>query len=453
MLDPETADALLLPPRTRLLHIGPMKTGTTSLQLAAHRRREVLLANGVRYPGTAPNHRRPLGALMEWSVNTWNRARPLGPDRLDVDRTGIPAREEWERLKEEIDAEIERRIFITHEFVSQVDDATAQRIIDAIGDPTHVCITLRAPGRIVPSLWAQSVRDDAQTEPFESWLGRYFGKDSEHPLPERHRRAYDQGQLVSRWASLIGPENVTVIVVDRSDPDLLASAVEAMLGLPHETLSWKRSNDSLTATDAELFRHVNVILRDRKATWSTFHNLVWQGAIKLGPEQRSVSPNEPRVLLPPWAAEIADRDGARFAEHIRGTAVRVVGDLDNLAVKSPTAPWRSIEEIPVNIAAEAVAGAVLAGQRARRDARKELDKQAAELEQLQTELAELTAERDQLVERERSAASSLALSSAAAERAERPAAMFGAHQLAAGLKRRLLRRVRTHRSHPLDKAR
>src|SRR4051794_10760861 len=147
-----------------------MKTGTTSVQAAASTRREKLLAHGARYPGRRFNHRRQLGALMGWSVDTWRRSGELRPDLLDVDTAGVPPRREWDTLKAEIEADQERRIFLTHEFVSQADDATARKVVDEIGGPVHVCLTVRSPGRIVPSLWSQSVTDDAQTEPFGTWI-------------------------------------------------------------------------------------------------------------------------------------------------------------------------------------------------------------------------------------------------------------------------------------------
>ena len=43
--------AALLEPGTRLLHIGPHKTGTTAVQGALHLARERLAAEGVVYPG------------------------------------------------------------------------------------------------------------------------------------------------------------------------------------------------------------------------------------------------------------------------------------------------------------------------------------------------------------------------------------------------------------------
>jgi len=350
-----------------------MKTGTTSVQLGAHRRRKALLENGVRYPGNAPNQRRPLGALMGWAVNTWSRRRPLGPDLLDRDDVnGIPPASDWTSLKEEIDADQERRIFLTHEFVSQVDDDTARRIVDAIGPRVHIAITLRAPGQIVPSLWAQSVRDDAQIEPYDRWIERFFGRVPDQPLSPRYQRAYQQADLVDRWSRLVGPEKVTVTIVDKTRPTLLTDTFEAMLGLPSGMLRVERSNDSLMAVDAELFRRVNIILRDRNALWTTFQALVWQGAIKLGPERREVGADERRVVLPPWAAQIANADGARFADALRQSPVRVVGNVENLATKVGSAPWDPIDTVPIDIAAEAVAGAVLAGQKARESLKKEV---------------------------------------------------------------------------------
>ena len=45
--------AVLLEPGTRLLHIGPHKTGTTAIQGALHLARGRLAAAGVVYPGRA----------------------------------------------------------------------------------------------------------------------------------------------------------------------------------------------------------------------------------------------------------------------------------------------------------------------------------------------------------------------------------------------------------------
>ena len=53
--------AVLLEPGTRLLHVGPHKTGTTAIQGALHLARERLAAEGVVYPGRG---RQPLWPIL-----------------------------------------------------------------------------------------------------------------------------------------------------------------------------------------------------------------------------------------------------------------------------------------------------------------------------------------------------------------------------------------------------
>jgi hypothetical protein len=385
---------------------------------------------------------------MGWSVDAWKRQGPLVPDLLDVDTASAPARSEWDKLAAEMDADPDRRMLISHEYVSQVDNATAQRIVHEIGARIHVCITLRAPGQIVPSLWSQGIRDDAVTEPFNRWLARVYATNPDDRLPDRFQRAYDQGELVERWANLVGPENVTVIVADKSEPRLLSGAFEAMLGLPAGTLDWKLTNRSLIATEAELFRHVNVSLRDSGTDWFTFYNLVRKGAIRYGPERRKLSLAEPRVLLPPWAAEIADKDGRRFADSIRRSEVRVVGDLDKLAAESPTAEWQDIESIPIAIAANGVVGAVSAAQQTADRFRRKTEFQAAEIARITEELASAKSRPEQAAELERikkelAEAKSRTLgqharSIAPSKRVNQVVAAFSTRELAAALRRRVI---------------
>lgn len=433
VLVPESKPELLLPPRARLLHIGPMKTGTTSIQAAANARRAKLLENGVRYPGTWFNHARQLGALMGYSVDTWKRTGPLRPDLLDVDKAGVPPIRIWRALREEIDADDERRIFITHEFVSQTDDATARRIVEELGERTHVCLTLRSPGQIVPSLWAQGIRDDAQTEPFVDWLDRFYGKDPDHPMSGRFLRAYDQADLVDRWSQLVGPENVTVVIVDPAEPKRLTDSFEAMLGLPAGLLSWGRTNRSLSATESELFRAANVELRERGADWRSYYALIRKGAILAGAQKRKLEPEEPRVLLPDWAARIADQDGRDFADRIARSAVRVIGDLEALTVPTRSADLPDISHVPVDLAAPSIAAAVLAAQTAREKA-----------DEARSNAASKPAPHDCPTFTQR------ARELPAEQRAERLAANFGTRELAVALRRRLLYKLRTRKTRPTN---
>lgn len=293
----------------------------------------------------------------------------------------------------------------------------------------------------MPSLWAQSVRDDAQTEPFEPWLRRFFGEDHDHPIADRYRRGYQQDQLVERWAELVGPERVTVIIADSSRPALLTNSFEAMLGLPADALAWSERNRSLTADETELLRHANIELRERGADWRTFYTLVRKGAVQLGPERRVPPPDARRVVLPPWAAEIADADGRAFATELADSPVRVVGDLDILAAPSLRAEWQPVDNVPIDVGSDALAAAVLSGQESRlrfvRDAKVLSGK-------LRTAQAELAASEKRSLADFRAAISP-------GERAAELAGAFTSRELAAALKRRLLRRLRRLRTRLLHR--
>src|SRR5699024_12572636 len=99
MTDSRPAGLAALPERTRLLHIGPMKTGTSALQTAARDRRQQLLDHGVRYPGNRTNHRTEMGALLGISTVIRDRTEPLGSDIVEVGERGVPEQRNWPTLR------------------------------------------------------------------------------------------------------------------------------------------------------------------------------------------------------------------------------------------------------------------------------------------------------------------------------------------------------------------
>lgn len=471
MRSPTPNDALL-PPRSRLLYIGPMKTGTTAIQVAARDQRQTLLDHGVRYPGTKLNHRSALGALLGWSTVTAGRIGPLGPDRLDQDEGGVPDICEWDGLKAEIEADTRRRVLVSHEFVSQADDAGCRRIVDELGScQLHVAITLRSPATILPSLWAQGLKDDAQTEPLDSWLSRIYDDASDRPMPARFRRAYDQAELVRRWARLIGPDRVTVIVVERSQPTALSDAFESLLGLPAGMLGrGVDTNRSFTAAEANMFQRLNSALADHGVGWESFSEFVPKGAASRGVLEGTLTGDEPRAGLPGWAADSAVQDGKKFASQIRESGVRVIGDLDQLGVEpSPTGNVDS-DSIPVDVGVRAVAGVILAGANTQRRAAKRTAQRNAKVKRLEVVTAKLAKTHQRLkAEQAKSTRLEADLSRLKQElsdekkrtlyhrvrklppreRPDQTAAAYSTRELLAALKRRIKHKLRTGKSKPL----
>ncbi|GAA1991092.1 hypothetical protein GCM10009718_31040 [Isoptericola halotolerans] len=342
---------LLLPERSRLLHIGLMKTGTTSLQHAASVLRDELLERGVRYPGTGLNHRTALTAVM---------GRGWGWD-------SAPNPAAWETLRAEIDAETSRRVWVGHELVSEAEETDVEAYRDGLGDRTHVVVTLRNYAAMLPSAW-QQIMKGGRHRTFESWLRGHLSAKPNLERTRLEQERLDQGAVVRRWAQVFGPENVTVVVVDKSTPNLLFEAFEDMLGLDRGFLSTAEqdgfaSNRGMSAEEAELLRAINVELRD-EISWPDYRRWVRTGAAGTMLAQRSPGEHDTRLVLPTWAAEKAARRAARFVEEIDTSGVRVVGDLAllNQPVPHTDEPLTEPTSVPVDAAAQAVLGAVRQAQ-------------------------------------------------------------------------------------------
>lgn len=341
-----------LPPRTRLFHVGIPKSGTTSLQMAATARRRELLHQGVLYPGDSVNQRAPVLAFM-------GRKWGWGKDRTP------PSMSHWDELMAEIEADEERRVFFGHEFAAEANDETARRFVDAIGERCHVLITLRNFGAILPSAWQQFVKAGTTVD-FDDWLKAVLSRPPDRSVTRRFHRRTHQGRVVRRWVQAAGPDRVTVVVADSRQPQLLTDSVEQLLALEPGTLAPEgldgfAANRGLTATEAALFLALNRAIARYDVSWDDFERVVRYGA-----QRRLMELTEgdsTRLMLPEWAAKQAAERGAEFAEQIQRTGARVIGDLSALSEPVPSRPETDepIHQVPVEMAAEAMAGLLSGG--------------------------------------------------------------------------------------------
>jgi hypothetical protein len=344
-------DVAPLPERARLFHVGIPKSGTTSLQMAASTGRETLRRHGVLYPGTRVNQR---DAVLGFMGRRWGWTSE-----------GIPPREAWDELMAEIEADTERRVLFGHEFAAESDVETAGRFVEAIGERPHVIITLRSPGGILPSAWQQYIKAGVPIA-FDDWLGAVLADPPDRNVTKGFHDRNDQAGVVERWAEAAGADRVTVVVLDKGRPELLFDTFEQLLDLPSGTLAAQElggfaSNRGLTVPEAELFLALNKTIDPYDVEWDDFQRMVRNGAARRVLENRNT--DEEGEQLPAWAVKRAAEIGASYAEAIAATGVQVVGDLDQLAEEVPA---RADEgpppsTIPVELAAEAMAGMLSAG--------------------------------------------------------------------------------------------
>src|SRR5438477_12003958 len=107
-------DHVLLPIGARLLHIGPHKTGTTSVQAALWEARARLLAHGVRHVGRSRNPSNAVQAVV-------GRNSPYGPKP--------PSIRHWEGLVREIRQAREPRVIVSSEFFAWAMPDAIRRIV------------------------------------------------------------------------------------------------------------------------------------------------------------------------------------------------------------------------------------------------------------------------------------------------------------------------------------
>ena len=342
-------DCTTLPAGTRLLHIGPHKTGTTSIQGALFAAKDQLPAHGVEFPG---HTRHP----MEAALAACARPAMMGDT--------VPTDQHWTKLLQQVEATGKRTSVISSEFFADAeDDATVARIVEQLGgERVHILVTLRPLAKIMPSQWQQYVQNGLRLG-YEDWLRHMLKKAPyEKPTPSFWRR-HRHDRLVERWARVAGPERVTVVVVDDRDRGGLMRTFETLLGLPENLLQPvpDTANRSLTLAETEMLRNLNKEFRGNGLPDELYSKLIRNGAVMHMKNACSPTPQDVKISTPAWAVEAAAGIGAEMAESIARMGVRVVGDPALLSAVPKSAEQAPQEpRIAPEVAAQALYGALAA---------------------------------------------------------------------------------------------
>jgi hypothetical protein len=308
-------DVVPFPEGARVVHIGPPKTGTTSLQGAFDRARSAVLAQGVRYVGPRRHSRRAVLVATQAQTD-----RPL-----DV-RAG---QQEWDGIIAEARSASEPRVLFSSERLSHAEAASIPGIVEAFdAGRVHVIVTLRPLAKILPSQWQQCVQS-GQPRSLDAWLERAFAASPDDSRSIWHWHRHDR--LVARWAAVVGIDRTTVVVVDDRDRQGLLQAFEGLLGLHPGTLRLhdELSNRSLTLPEVEALRAFNRLSRERGVPSELRWRLLDPGTSRRL-QRRVPAKDEAPVRLPAWAAPQVASVADEVVAGIRATGVRVIGDLDVL---------------------------------------------------------------------------------------------------------------------------
>lgn len=341
--DAAGSDPLLLPPGTRLVHVGPHKTGTTAIQSAMHGLRSELLSQGVLYAYAAgPQAYLPARSLIG---HGGRRGGPVGTGR------------EWQELVAEAEAAGDMRVVISSESFSNALPTHIHRLADDLGrDRVHIVRMVRRYDKLLPSQWQQGIYG-AGTHSFGGYYSRVLA-DADHTFWRRH--GFERHTRL--WADAVGPERVTVVVVDETDRTWLLRVMERFTGLREGTLTvTRRENRSLTGPDAEFLRNLNRIASDNDWPDPVYHDI----RAAVSPALKNVDdPEAARVVTPPEVYDELRAVSLRDIDGLRDLGVRIVGDVESLVPPERTAEdpddrrGRGRRSISVESGAAAVEGIV-----------------------------------------------------------------------------------------------
>lgn len=352
--DPHT-----VPDGAVVLHIGPHKTGTTTLQKAFHLNREALAEQGVHYAGAKSQ---PMQAAM---------AAASGASLATV--ASDAGERAWLRLVGEVRTSQARMRVVSSEFFSDASTERIPSIIEALGgERVHVVITLRPLVRIVPSQWQQYMQnrpavkyDDALD--YEGWLAQVLAEGEAPAVTPSFWRRHRHDELVQRWVDAVGAGRVTVIVVDDSDRRMLMTTFEGLLGLTPGTLEppQESANRSLTLPEISMLRSFNREFMAREWDLADYTAFLRFGAVRHLLE-RAPGPDEARLATPTWAVARICALGGEMVQRIRAIGVPVIGDLDllsdpALAGREGRNDWDA--PVPADAVASLMAGLMLVATR------------------------------------------------------------------------------------------
>ncbi|MGW0819880.1 hypothetical protein [Streptomyces sp. NPDC002845] len=331
--------------------MGPHKTGTTALQGAFHLARQQLAEHGVHYAGKDRQPARAAGAKVGATLGRGS---------------STPKPERWDELCAEVAAAGDQRVVISSEYFCIANAEVARSVVEELGgERIHVVVTLRPLLKILPSQWQEYVQNGMRT-PYEDWLKETLRQEGRTARTQRFWHRHEHGKLVDRWASIVGPENLTVVVVDETNPLMQLRIFEELVGLPNGLLvpDEAASNRSLTLGEVELIRQLNQTAHENKWSDERYGKLIRHGVRPQLRKAHKPSRDEPRVTTPDWAVDEVSAIAEREVSRISDLGVRVIGDLAALTKRgSRTSAPAGPPVIPSTAAASAVLAAILASQR------------------------------------------------------------------------------------------
>lgn len=330
-------------PKEILIHIGPPKTASTTIQRLLNERSEELARAGVR---VITKHRDAVIDLIGYDYLRMAAVRPTGS---------------WSALQQAATSAHGERVIISNELLAWLSDAEISAVANALGrDRVRVVFNMRSLPALVASYWheyvtrggAASLGEWCQT--LISVDGR-LGNLSDPSI--RFWQSEDSALLARRWANVLGSDRVTCVFVVEGNPKLTLVRITDAFGIAADESAApvRIENQSASQRALEGLQLFNRLVERSQIPYRFRQTLARYAREQL--EERGVYLG-PKPRMPEEFRTASATRQERMVRELRATGVRVVGEESDLIVAareaSPNEPVALSAQIRIELGPLAV---------------------------------------------------------------------------------------------------
>ena len=303
-----------------ILHIGPEKTGTTTIQGVFHELRHLLAEKGIFYlsdPG------RPAANLTALSL--MGSSQVLNNEWVNWDRTDLY----WGMAKHKINSSRQPTALISGEaFAFATDEAIHKMRNELAGCEIHLVVTLRPLSEIIPSYWQEQAKR-REIVGLEDFAGLLIADDKTSKIVQRFWRSQRHNELVKRWMNLLSPASTTLIVVAKEVPNNLLRGFGQVLNIDSDPLvealeSQQKSiykNRSRTLEEIEILRQIIRILGRDSILLFASSNKAMRNAFLRKPLE-----SEHKITLSDELFKVINQMERIIVDELNGLNVTIIGE-------------------------------------------------------------------------------------------------------------------------------
>ena len=309
-----------MPQKELILHVGFHKSGTSALQESLANQRDDLHKAGVLYPsiGKKAHHR------VAWGLSQ----KPWGWKARGAEKTPYKI---FSRMASLINLSPAQRIVLSSEFFAELEPDKIQKLAETIKNrQIKILFTLRPLAKLLGSSYQQYLKFGLKAD-YVEWLHSVLDEPGVSKLNPTFWTRHMHGEVVGKWASIFGAENVSVLIVDEQRPEFLYEQINAYLGLPAGFLKPEAegSNRSLSAEEVALLLEMNQRF-PKKREWNEYLIFIRNGYIRQLTDNVPLKEGSTKLLTPSWAVAKANQLSSESKKKIKELGVNVLGDIESL---------------------------------------------------------------------------------------------------------------------------